>query len=455
MADCMEHVGLSRLVGGASETRFRFPVVSTYGPETGATCAMAVELGFLEAVDDPMRLTSPFFPSKAGGKPAWLDLRDLPVPDKLACGVCGKPSIFLLQVYAPLPSNPRAFHRTVYVFMCTNANCHERGGAEAFKVFRSQLPTANEFYEPLSSSDSETEQSEKDGTCYIKKSEAVSLVNPHQADRESLGDCSSSDAKKITPALLTGTTGDHRSTQMATSISKPIDSQNAEPSARESAFTATNDKGNKGLRGHTPTGVLASLCHVCGCLAPKKCSRCRQVCYCSHEHQIHDWKRGHKQVCCAAKAREGGDITHDLSELEYNPSLGVVFDEFEIVTEMEPEAARESKKAERSEEDRMKDYYKFIASNKYSDIAEVKRRGGKKQSSGTSESVVKDLEQSAKKEEQGDKLFKAFKERVAGEPEQVRACREGVPWPCPNSHTIIGTHLRQYSSMYPEWCALA
>ena len=34
-----------------------------------------------------------FFPSKVGGRPAWLDIRDLPAPDSLACGVCGKPPV--------------------------------------------------------------------------------------------------------------------------------------------------------------------------------------------------------------------------------------------------------------------------------------------------------------------------------------------------------------------------
>lgn len=39
------------------------------------------------------------------------------------------------------------------------------------------------------------------------------------------------------------------------------------------------------------------LCVVCGCLGPKKCGRCKQVSYCSRQHQIHDWKSGHKLFC--------------------------------------------------------------------------------------------------------------------------------------------------------------
>ena len=52
-----------------------------------------VRVGFVEKVSDLDLLTSLFFPSKVGGRPAWLDIRDLPVPDSLACGVCGKPPV--------------------------------------------------------------------------------------------------------------------------------------------------------------------------------------------------------------------------------------------------------------------------------------------------------------------------------------------------------------------------
>nr|CAD7264050.1 unnamed protein product [Timema shepardi] len=41
-------------------------------------------------------------------------------------------------------------------------------------------------------------------------------------------------------------------------------------------------------------GVVA--CDVCGAHAPNKCSACKQVAYCTKEHQKQDWKR-HKEVC--------------------------------------------------------------------------------------------------------------------------------------------------------------
>jgi len=50
---------------------------------------------------DKWRLESRYFPSKVGGKPAWLDLKNLPTTDKLACKCCKKPLMFLAQIYAP------------------------------------------------------------------------------------------------------------------------------------------------------------------------------------------------------------------------------------------------------------------------------------------------------------------------------------------------------------------
>lgn len=53
-----------------------------------------VELGFAEKTDS-WRLRSKFFPSKLGGKPAWLALKKL--PSSLKCA-CGEPLTFILQV---------------------------------------------------------------------------------------------------------------------------------------------------------------------------------------------------------------------------------------------------------------------------------------------------------------------------------------------------------------------
>lgn len=103
-----------------------------------------VELGFLEE-SEPFLLKSRFFPSKFGGRPAWLSLKNLPSPEELSCRVCSKPTTFLLQLSAPLDME-ETFHRTLFIFVCTNPKCCNPNTAGNFHVFRSQLSRKNEFY---------------------------------------------------------------------------------------------------------------------------------------------------------------------------------------------------------------------------------------------------------------------------------------------------------------------
>lgn len=81
-----------------------------------------VELGFAEEAP-AWRLRSEQFPSKVGGRPAWLGLAGMPGPGALACARCGRPLAFLLQVYAPLPGRDDAFHRSLFLFCCREPPC--------------------------------------------------------------------------------------------------------------------------------------------------------------------------------------------------------------------------------------------------------------------------------------------------------------------------------------------
>ncbi|ELU01157.1 hypothetical protein CAPTEDRAFT_54196, partial [Capitella teleta] len=123
-----------------------------------------VELGFCEKTDE-WRLQSHFFPSKVGGKPAWLRLNPLPKAEDLKCPICGHPCQFLLQVYSPL-NDPSCFHRTLFLFVCQEPSCCERNSARNFRVFRSQLPKDNEFYS--SEPPKEDSPSWRDGPCAEK-----------------------------------------------------------------------------------------------------------------------------------------------------------------------------------------------------------------------------------------------------------------------------------------------
>lgn len=106
-----------------------------------------VELGFVEKTDSHF-LCSFHFPSKVGGKPAWLSLSPLPSNKDLECSKCGKILSFLMQVYSPFEESPKAFHRALFVFVCRNVVCCSRNKNDNFCVLRSQLPRDNEFYSP-------------------------------------------------------------------------------------------------------------------------------------------------------------------------------------------------------------------------------------------------------------------------------------------------------------------
>ncbi|OCT77924.1 hypothetical protein XELAEV_18029021mg [Xenopus laevis] len=107
-----------------------------------ATVSQVKELGFLQETD-AWRLHSSQFPSKVGGRPAWLGEVGVPEPAALQCGLCGKPLAFLLQVYAPCAGS---FHRTIFIFCCRNGSCHRESEAQCFKVYRNQLPRKNDTY---------------------------------------------------------------------------------------------------------------------------------------------------------------------------------------------------------------------------------------------------------------------------------------------------------------------
>ncbi|XP_055626312.1 programmed cell death protein 2 [Toxorhynchites rutilus septentrionalis] len=106
----------------------------------------SVDLGFIESIE-PWLLYSNYFPSKVGGTPSWLELGNIPCAKDLLCDSCNEPCSFLCQVYAPLEEKPNCFHRTLFVFVCLNASCYEPNQNRNIKVFRSQLPLRNAYYD--------------------------------------------------------------------------------------------------------------------------------------------------------------------------------------------------------------------------------------------------------------------------------------------------------------------
>eukprot|EP00877_Chromochloris_zofingiensis_P001052 jgi/Chrzof1/10948/Cz05g18100.t1 len=100
-------------------------------------------LGFVEPPVTATDLLRHRFPSKVGGRPAWLDPVNLPT-DQLTCPLTGRTMNFLLQVYAPVDSNPDAFHRTIFVFVSPQGESLAQPGA--VRALRCQLPRSNPYY---------------------------------------------------------------------------------------------------------------------------------------------------------------------------------------------------------------------------------------------------------------------------------------------------------------------
>ncbi len=178
-----------------------------------------VSLGYVSEVhpESAHLLRSKFFPSKIGGKPAWLQgsADCLPAPSCFCCRHCSLQLVFLLQVYAPLDHvTEHAFHRSLYVFVCLNGIC--LASNKAVMVLRQQLPQFNSVYapEPSDPDDPECEQ---------------------------------------------------------------------------------------------PFDGWQSCCCVCGVPAPLKCGACKQLHYCSKQHQSVDWPF-HSGECAAFKA--AGALVH-------------------------------------------------------------------------------------------------------------------------------------------------
>ena len=105
----------------------------------------SLDIGFIFE-KEPLLLKSKYFPSKVGGKPAWLSLgNNIPTSKTTLCEYCNSERVFLVQIYAILDKK-NCFHRTLYVFACKSEKCNSGNKNGSFLVLRSQLDRENEFY---------------------------------------------------------------------------------------------------------------------------------------------------------------------------------------------------------------------------------------------------------------------------------------------------------------------
>ncbi|CAG8471917.1 12118_t:CDS:2, partial [Ambispora leptoticha] len=245
--------------------------------DMAASSTAVVELGFAEPPAHP--LTSEKFPSKIGGRPAWLNPQHILSADKVECGVCKKPMVLLLQLYAPEDYPPEAFHRMIYVFCCKNGSCHKLSWRESFKVYRSQLSRDNPYWS-ASPSASSKELEDPNQKIANESSPDKQLSN---RNREKL---QYDDLKQI-----------HQKLQKL-DISK---------------------------------SKAAIQCIVCGLLGFKTCGKCNIVRYCSKAHQIEHWITGQHKTHCSSMNLSSMSTEND-DKLCQN---AILFPEYEIVNESE------------------------------------------------------------------------------------------------------------------------
>ncbi|KAJ3037707.1 Programmed cell death protein 2, partial [Rhizophlyctis rosea] len=148
----------------------------------------------------------------------------------------------------------------------------------------------------------------------------------------------------------------------------------------------------------------APLCHICNLHAPKQCSRCKSVRYCSREHQLLDWNQGGHKVLCPTLS------SSPASPLPASTKLKFLFKEHELISEEEPEDEDGEEEEEEDGEE------------------EEEGKQGKKEEGGV-EGVTKEVgkvkvgevDEDAEFEETNvvDKAFLKFQKRVDLEPEQI------------------------------------
>ncbi len=380
-----------------------------------------MELGFVEKPDYPDELNSPFYPSKVGGKPVWLEL---PSKGTLTCEKCRKPLLFLLQFQAPLPSkekNGAENHRTLFLFMCKDPKCHSPGDTSCYVVLRyeSREVLRYESREVLRYESREVLRYESREVCVereisIHSSHDIITGRPLTLEMAPIPSCDTgNDCTDEDLPITTSTSSPippcdvrrgcvDEALPITTPTTKPSSDTSRDEQHHEDVTPVTTSNSSRKscddrIKSDESPNTL-SLCIVCGGCGPLNCGSCRGVRYCSKHHQIHDWRSGHKQIC--SKLAHGEIKPNDIG---YDPSLGVVLPELEIVTEDEHEICRQGMKPEVSEDKKMEDYVKYVEGL---DL-------------GRSECDLGIFEKSAKDEAKKDKIFRAFKKRIAEEPQQV------------------------------------
>ncbi|KAL9324887.1 hypothetical protein ACSQ67_005532 [Phaseolus vulgaris] len=276
-----------------------------------------ITLGFIDKPKNKWSLQRQYFPSKAGGVPAWLDPLNIPSGGSFVCDICGDPLQFLLQVYAPTEKET-AFHRMLFVFMCPSMKCllrdqheqwkhHPEKPSRSAKVFRCQLPRLNPFY---SQECPQYNESHKPASC-------GGWFAHHYNSFASFVD---NDPIPIFHIIVYGETCLYLS---------------------KDPLLCTHDC----LILTTSVEESSVLCDWCGTWkGDKLCTSCRQARYCSEKHQVMSWRTGHKNACPQMQISSlvsGSNKSGTTSVESHKVGSKNLWPEFEITIEDETEYNRD------------------------------------------------------------------------------------------------------------------
>jgi pre-rRNA-processing protein TSR4 len=128
---------------------------------------MVVQLGFsVDIEDDDHRMLvghrSPHYQEwdggQMGGRPTWLNPKDIP-KRFVQCLNCDTPMMFICQLYAPCEDiNPNAYHRSLYVFACSNSSACAHQTTGSVRVLRAQLPEDNPYFPAMTATSTQDRQ---------------------------------------------------------------------------------------------------------------------------------------------------------------------------------------------------------------------------------------------------------------------------------------------------------
>lgn len=105
----------------------------------------------------------------------------------------------------------------------------------------------------------------------------------------------------------------------------------------------------------TTTLFGVNLCQICGVKSSSHCAKCKSVYYCCKQHQLIDWKSGHKTKC------KPGAKTTEFKVKTTNRSL---FPEYELITEAEDLSSDSFQTTAENQDIEMQKYKKLIEEGK-------------------------------------------------------------------------------------------